>query len=321
MDEFDLTRRLFAEPATDPEAKQRARARLEALTRPRPERVPWRRAGVVAAALVGVLVLQVVLPPGDSGPASSAAAELRRLGTVAARHELGRGGGPIAYSRYREYAAIEGEDLGGGATFVAFVLREVEAWRAPDGGGRWVQVVSRIDYPSARDRIRWRQVGGPPVPGPGGSLTEDFEPGAAEFEDLGLLPRDPESLLDAIRDDPSTEPDDDLGVLVRIGSLLGRGDADPGLRAALFRAAALLPGVELGGEVKDRLGRLGEEITIRTEGVVVRLIVEPDSSLLLGYETVASGGPSRGIASWRAYTAWSRVGTIGERWRAQPTTG
>lgn len=317
MDEFDLTRRLFATPPTDPGAKERARARLEILSRSQPKRFLWRRTAVVVAALLAVLLLQVVLPPGDSGPATSAAAELRRLGTVAARLELSPGKGPIAYSRFREYVVVEGEDLDGGATFVAFVLREVETWRASDGGGRRVQVVSRIDYPSLRDRRGWRQSGGPPVPKPGESLREDLESGAVEFEDLGLLPREPERLLQAIRDG---SPVGDLGSLSQISSLLGRGDADRALRAALFHAAALLPNIELGGVVRDRLGRVGEEITLQTEGVVTRLIVEPDSSLLLGYETVTREGPAQGIASWRAYMAWSRVNTIGERPTRSPET-
>src|SRR5919106_2494831 len=102
MDDLQLTRRLFTGTELDPDAKGRARARLEPLMHEPPRQRVWRRAGLVAAVIAGFMTLQVVLPPGGNGPAPSAAAELRRLATIAAQRTP-EPGGPVAYSRDEEY--------------------------------------------------------------------------------------------------------------------------------------------------------------------------------------------------------------------------
>jgi hypothetical protein len=311
MDELQLTRRLFAEPDPDPEAKDRARARLEVVTNPAPRPHVWHRLGLIAAALAGVLALQVILPPGASGPARSAATELRRLATVAAGRTP-ESGGLVAYGLYEEYALVEGQDLRGGAPFVAFVRRDVEYWRHPNGSVRSMETVHRIDFPSDHDRIGWQQVGGPPPPGEGESLIHDLGPGSTEFEDLSRYPHEPHQLLAAIRSNLAEAPTDDRQALVAITWLLSRGDADPPLRAALFEAAALLPAIELIDEVSDRHDRQGEGVMLETESERMLLIVDPATSLPLGYELTTSEGPAAGITSWRVYIANGRVQRIGD---------
>jgi hypothetical protein len=76
-----------------------------------------------------------------------------------------------------------------------------------------------------------------------------------------------------------------VAVFIRIGELLASADATPELRAALYRVAAGLPGVELGGATADPSGRPGVAVsmTYSQRGAAVRasMIFDPETSELL----------------------------------------
>lgn len=81
------------------------------------------------------------------------------------------------------------------------------------------------------------------------------------------------------------------------------------MRAALYRAAAGLPGVRFLGTVSDKLGRGGLALAIAGGGIRHELIFSAQTSALLGSEDILIGrAPGihahRGtVLSWSAYLA------------------
>lgn len=107
------------------------------------------------------------------------------------------------------------------------------------------------------------------------------------------MPRDPYRLLNHIyRMTLGAGPSRDGEALVFIADTLRQGTAPADLRAALFRAAAMIPGVtiiedraELDGRVGVAIGRYESENGLRTE-----LVFDPASGQLIGEREIAVVG-------------------------------
>jgi hypothetical protein len=123
---------------------------------------------------------------------------------------------------------------------------------------------------------------------------------------LQALPTDPaalRALLDArkIEGGPPGPAED----FVQIGDRSRETDASPALRAAIYKVAAAIPGVEVLGPARDRAGRLGIGLAYKTSGARDELIFDPRTSALLGeLDTDASGR----LTGWAS--TWSRESSI-----------
>lgn len=71
-----------------------------------------------------------------------------------------------------------------------------------------------------------------------------------------------------------------------IGMALRERPAPPPLRAALYGAPALTPGVTLAGTVTDRAGRVGTAVAFTEVGIRNELIFDPETSELLAERRV-----------------------------------
>lgn len=315
MDELELVRRLYGGGwVTDPAAHRHALARLRHASRPR----RFRRVSRVAAAAIAVVVVVAVpwyagLRPGsDSRPGSASATELRRLAGIAGETELAAGDRPIVYERRDELQSRAFTDIETGASYTVRVLARVEVWRSQDGSQRSATQVLEANFASERDRETWKEFGRLPLPEPGPEEPQTAPPGEIPFPDLGELPHDPAALVILLRQGWWPNPlNDDEEILLAIGELLARGDAQPALRRALFEAAATLDGTELLGERPDPLGRMGIAIALGPSERRVVLIFDPARSVLLSIEERA--GTDGSFVSWRAYTAWATVDALGVR--------
>jgi hypothetical protein len=69
-------------------------------------------------------------------------------------------------------------------------------------------------------------------------------------------------------------------------------------RAALYRVAALIPGVQLLGIVRDHSGRRGLGVAFTSHGFVNELIFNPRTAALLGERGI---GKAPGSSSWAVY--------------------
>jgi hypothetical protein len=85
---------------------------------------------------------------------------------------------------------------------------------------------------------------------------------------------------------------------VHVGDFLRETDASPALRAALYRAAGLIPGVRLLGTVRDHNGRTGLGVALDSAGVQHELIFNPRTSALMGE---ADRGSTPGSDDWAVY--------------------
>ncbi|HEY8473511.1 MAG TPA: CU044_5270 family protein [Natronosporangium sp.] len=143
--------------------------------------------------------------------------------------------------------------------------------------------------------------GSPPL-GNWGSPTPEF---------FASLPRDPEELLDQIRTfaaDAGPSPDGEA--LVIIADTLRTGFVPADLRAALFQAAALIPGVELVDEQANLNGQVGVAVG-RYEpnsGDRQEIIFDPETGMVIGErEVLVDRGvgpllPPGSVSSWTAVT-------------------
>jgi hypothetical protein len=303
VDEVEIIRRAFGTAMLDPEARERARARLhEAMASEQPiasissrERSilrPVRWLGIAAAVIIGVLVAQTILPPHQGGP-TSATAELRQLASVA----LSSRPLTIPEGSYL-YRSIE---LAGVTTLVSlgtdqendvnlYEVSTVEEWVAADGSGRRVTTIHYVSFLTGTDHERWLASGSQPHPHAGTS-TDILEPGEFPNYDLSQLPIDPHALGTLIRSGAvngggSTDRD----VLSAVGSLLVSGTASPELRASLFQVAADLPSIESLGSVQDPSGRTGLGVQLVEGSNAYELIFDPTTSDLLARLTVSLAG-------------------------------
>ncbi|MCX4692591.1 CU044_5270 family protein [Streptomyces sp. NBC_01408] len=123
---------------------------------------------------------------------------------------------------------------------------------------------------------------------------------------LETLPTDPGKLLELIYEDTrlnhgpgtgsTTGPDQQA--FVAIGDLLRSVEAPPGLSAALYRAAARIPGVVLVPEATDAAGRTGVAVARVHNDERTEWIFDRESLRLLGARTVALED-----------SAWGKAGT------------
>ena len=99
--------------------------------------------------------------------------------------------------------------------------------------------------------------------------------------DMQSLSTDPATLLAQMRqiDGGPPGPAEDF---VHVGDFLRETDASPALRAALYRAALMIPGVKLLGTVRDHLGRAGVGVAYEGSGVRHELIFNPRTAALMG---------------------------------------
>ena len=130
-----------------------------------------------------------------------------------------------------------------------------------------------------------------------GTTNTWFAPGCLELgptSDWRKLSTDPRVLLGQMRridGGPPTAAED----FVHIGDFLRETDAPPKIRAAIYRAAALIPGVQLLGSVRDHDGRRGIGMAYTSHHSTSELIFDPRTGELLGEQ---SGGQ---LEYWAVY--------------------
>ncbi|HEX7299756.1 MAG TPA: CU044_5270 family protein [Solirubrobacteraceae bacterium] len=299
-DELELLRGFRADLRPAP-AANRVAARARLLRAPAPRRRPPRAALALAAvaAAAGAVAVVSGLDDGRVAPASAAARALQRVATVAEHHT---GPGVPRDDQYF-YVASEGTELSSAYPtsdandgFSYLYTKRRQIWLSVTrpgllrekqvGGERWL---------TPRDRENWIRAGRPKMSGGGADAMAmgaighyylgDEKLSTQQLRDLDPTPRE---LFDRLRSrvgDRGASPDGE--VFVEIADALREAPQTPRLRATFCRALALVPGVQLLGNVKDRLGRdaIGVAFTERT-GVRHELLFDPETSEVLNERQV-----------------------------------
>lgn len=107
------------------------------------------------------------------------------------------------------------------------------------------------------------------------------------FRLLASLPTDPYALLARIHADTAGHGSGaDAEAFITIGDLLRESIAPPQVSAALYRAAALIPGVTVVRDVTDAIGRHGTAVARVDNGELNEWIFDPTTHQLIGERDV-----------------------------------
>lgn len=307
-DALDVVRGFRAdEPDADDDAITAARAALartiaEAPLAPSPPRRhrtrrAWRLRGAFATAALAIAVLAVWLIGSGGGPSVSPAlaATLNRLAQIAAS-------GPSLVPHRGQYLYVasagnqESDAIVNGKECVTYAPQRRQVWIGADGSGLLRESSGRATFTSAADRSLCDAMPKGAI-SQGGTSNLWFAPRCFSIgpnNDVNALSTDPHKLLVQMRradGGPRSAGED----FVHVGDFLRETDARPALRAALYRAAALIPGVRLLGTVRDHLGRSGLGVAYGNQ----ELIFNPRTAALMAEQTIGEPG-------WTVYLA-SRV--------------
>jgi hypothetical protein len=274
---------------------------------------PWlrRRSAQIALAfalpgtLVAVGLASLNVTP---GAAPAAAAALHRLALIAASGpSLVPGPGQYLYvSSVSDSPATDGTS---GCVSSAVDHRQV--WVAADGSGLLRESGETPTFTSAADQALC-QKSDPTLSSASGPASTWFAGGCFSLgptDTMQSVSTDPNTLLAQMRtiDGGPNTPTEDF---VHVGDFLRETDASPAVRAALYRAAALIPGVRLLGTVQDHLGRQGLGVALTSGGNLrSELIFNRQTAALMGEE---SAGSSPGSSSWAVYLASTVVDSLPE---------
>ncbi|MFE9636890.1 CU044_5270 family protein [Streptomyces sp. NPDC006463] len=242
---------------------------------PNPPRRPVRRSlligiPVTAAALAGVIAFNAVPGPAATGRSGRTAAVeapvvsvetgssdqlIATVGQIAAAASQSRlpepGPGQYVYIKSQvSYLSMTVDvDADRSKTWVQ-PLHTREVWKSPDGKKGWLDEPGQqpeggitLDH----DDPLSKPLNGQDVPGEAVNLSYDW---------LKAQPTDPEALLKAILAVGSGR-DRDQEAFEEIGSIIGEQVVPPGVAAALYQAAAKIPGVVVVQHSQDAAGRDG----------------------------------------------------------------
>ncbi len=280
----------------------------------RPQRRRLLRAAIPAVGAVAALVVSfAVFVPGGAQKVpkvASGATVLRR----AARLTLDRGTATIAAGQYL-YTETQSATLmaknaagrptplnvppstevgetaptgnpnsaGAGPTYRWFETLEAQSWVDASNTGQ-ASFSWSTSFFTAQDRAEWQAQGEPVISNEPVSETTSLS--ASGFQDLSKLPTDPSALLAQFRAGMYGSGDP-AAIFSTVGQLLEDPEgSSPDVRAALYQAAAMLPGTANLGTITDHAGQSGTGVSLTEDGVRYVLVVNPDNGGLLGTEDV-----------------------------------
>lgn len=264
---------------------------------------------LIAAAVIGLLAAGVaLLRSGPSAqPALAAGVVLERLAQVAAKQP--RTVPAPGHYLYTESQGLTGADtvLPGGRYCQAQFRQHRENWIAADGEGLVRETDGPAHYATAQEAAACGA-----IPQVSGTTNSWAAPQCLSIDPIPLagLPRDPGRLrARLLTGKVEGGPPGPAEAFTQVGDLLRETNAPPALRAALYRAAAGLPGVKSLGTVHDELGRGAVALAIDTHGVRHELLFSQNTSMLQAERDVLVGhvrGTHAALGAtldWSAYSA------------------
>lgn len=273
----------------------RSRAQLRRLQRRR------RFALAGGLATVGVAVAGVLGLTTAATPVSALAAQMNQLAKVAASQDWTGIPGPGQYLYTESEGLTEADTGAAGKECVIQLVDHRQIWRATDGSGALHESTSDGHFTSAADASVCASMhvtassedvsGGNRYPAGGLSfLTNDWK----------SFSTDPATLLKQVHQRDGG-PDTPAEWFVNVGDFMRETDVPPAIRAALYKAAALIPGVQLLGAQTDPTGQTGLGVGYdSSSGYRSELIFDQQSGRLLAEEYF---DPSGKLTEWTAYTA------------------
>ncbi|MEU3632331.1 CU044_5270 family protein [Streptomyces fradiae] len=331
--DLDPHRGLLLKEALLREAAASEASRARPARAPRPPR--WRLARVLGPALActvavgGVVVVNLPdsagpgagtarggAPAGPAAPGTPEAARLLDRIALAAAEQKQPAVRADQFVYVESRVAYAAQSAGGGPASLAPAHRR-QVWLSSDGSrpgllreeGRPDSVlggdapVQHLDGPGATPRPGTLSDGRPSV----GDPTHAY---------VASLPTDPDTLLALIREETGGGQDPDQRAFDAIGGLLAETWAPPEVGAALYRAAARIPGVTVVDGARDAAGREGVAVARTAHGRQTQWVFDRATYAFLGERTVLTeagdAGPAGTVVGTSAVLARAAVDRAGE---------
>lgn len=277
---------------------------------PRPARSFRRRAVLTAAAavlLVGGFVAADVVLPGNSG-ASAEAAEVLNNAAAAAIKTSDPVVGPGQYLKVETDAVSSAGWAEQGGRSAAWLDRyAMQVYVPADRTQEWVwnrgprlpeQYFNAEAEAVAKDLVEKMEKANSPrlkgevVRANGGAFygMEQNVLNGMRLDEIPAIPRDPKELLSLIyHRTVGAGPSAEIEAVTTIADTLRTGIVPADLRAALYRSAALIPGVTLVDHQATLAGRTGIAIGIEGPfgGGRQDIIIDPSTGLMIGERKIA----------------------------------
>ncbi|BCW50111.1 CU044_5270 family protein [Arthrobacter sp. StoSoilB13] len=338
MDDLKLLREMrsdvgSAPPATLARGREKVMAKVQAspkpATQPKPTVTPirFRRrvlfASAAAALLVGGIVVADVVRPGGPG-ATAEAAEVLNNAAAATIRTSDPVVGPGQYLKIDMKSLVgSGGQASDGSEVNWQETTNSQMYVPADRAGEWVwNRLPRMILDSASEEAKalaaelrkaqeTRPEGQPALVGilraPGGAFYGN-EPTViigTPLKEAASLPRDPRALLDLIYErTKGAGKSADSEAFVTIADGLRTGVVPADLRAALYQAAALIPGVTVTDRHAMIDGRTGIAIGIASSDGVTgsNIVIDPASGVVIGEQSVLlkdyPGYPAGTVTTW-----------------------
>ncbi|RZB13642.1 hypothetical protein StrepF001_43010 [Streptomyces sp. F001] len=241
--------------------------------------VPRRRVVKIAVPLVtAAAVVAVALAATGSGEPDKpvtdqeAVALLNRIATVADAKQTV----PVRDDQF-VYTRVQGTDWWEAGK--EWKYRRTD-WQAVDGRREGLATITVLDPPPGGGPFR------------GGKSTFDMvmgiDPNNATYRKLEALPADPEKLYQKIWADTEGQgPTHEEAAMEMIDSMLDRSVLIPDVSAALYRAAAKIPGVTVVEDAQDAAGRHGIGLTFQDSDDLDTWVFDKTSLDYLGTDETA----------------------------------
>jgi hypothetical protein len=230
----------------------------------------WLRPGLAAAAVATAVALTFVVTGngGRSAPAPAASQATKLLQNIALAAEKTAVPTGVRNDQY-VYIREEGASLGSGKPPALEPLSRNEFWLSVDG-----------TRPGLVNEPGMHNV--PLAAGPPGSTD------TRSYRYLQTLPTDPDQMLKWLRTHSTGGKSTDQNAFVEVETLIAGTLPPPAVSAALYRAAAKIPGVVVVPDAVDAIGRHGVAVARVGDDKLLELIFDKKTYIYLGHREIAA---------------------------------
>lgn len=291
---------------------QVAPARRPRVTRDRLRRLQRRRRFVLAGGLasVGVGVAGLLGFTTAAAPVSALAAQMNQLARVAASQAWTGIPGPGQYLYTESDGLTSSSIMGNDKECTVSQVEHRQIWIATNGSGAINDTRDQSKFTSPADQAICAndfKVTDPSTQN--SSWSNRFPVNGLSFptNDWKSLSTDPRTLLKQVHQldgGPNTPSE----WFTNITDFLRESDVPPAIRAALYQALPLIPGIKLMGVQTDPTGQVGLGVGAYSDGQLrAELIFDQQSARMLAEEYFDSTGK---LVDWYSYIAQKIVDTL-----------
>lgn len=274
-------------------------------------RLQRRRRFVLAGALatVGVGIAGALGLTTAATPVSALAAQMNRLARVAASQAWTGIPGPGQYLYTESQGPTESDTMANGKECVVSQMDHRQSWIATDGSGAIDETRDRSSFTSAADQAVCATLQITDPASQDSSWQNRFPAGGLSFptNDWRSLSTDPSTLLKQVHQRDGG-PDTPAEWFTNVADFMRESDVPPAIRAALYQATALIPGVRSLGQQVSPAGQSGLAVAFYAGGQPTHeLIFDQQTGRLLTEEYFDDSGR---MTDWTAYTEQKIVNSV-----------